>query len=160
VGLALRSVLWALVLPGVVTGYLPWRFFGLGGARLRWDTPLTYLALPAIGLGIALLVSCIWEFAHRGRGTLSPINPPRELVVAGLYRYVRNPMYLSVLLILIGELLLVPSRPFLLYLAGWLVLINLFVMGYEEPALRAKFGASYTEYTRRVHRWIPTIPSP
>jgi protein-S-isoprenylcysteine O-methyltransferase Ste14 len=105
--------------------------------------------------GIVLLAACIWEFARSGRGTLSPVDPPTTLVVRGLYRYVRNPMYLSVTTIVLGEVLLTGSGALLVYLAVWIVAVNLFVLGYEEPTLRRQFGPSYEEYARRVGRWIP-----
>jgi protein-S-isoprenylcysteine O-methyltransferase Ste14 len=157
VWLALRSLLWAVLLPGMFAGYLPWRFFGIGEIRLDWTNPVHYLALLSCGVGAALLAYCIWEFARRGRGTLSPLDPPRELVIRGLYRYVRNPMYLSVALVLTGELLLAPSRDFLLFALAWFGSANLFVIAYEEPALRARFGAAYEQYRKQVPRWLPAL---
>ena len=115
--------------------------------------------LLCIGLGAALLAACIVEFARSGRGTLAPVDPPRELVVRGLYRYVRNPMYLSVTTIILGELLLTGSRALVVYWMIWFAAVNLFVSGYEEPTLRRRFGASYDRYTQRVGRWLPTFPS-
>jgi protein-S-isoprenylcysteine O-methyltransferase Ste14 len=156
VWLAFRSILWAALLPGLFAGYIPLRFFGLARAQLSLQSPLHVLGLLAIALGAALLATCIWEFARSGRGTLSPVDPPRELVVRGLYRYVRNPMYLSVTVIVLGEVLLSGSRPLLLYWAIWFVAVNLFVIGYEEPTLRRRFGASYERYTRAVGRWLPS----
>lgn len=153
--LAFRSLLWAALLPGLLAGYLPWRFFGVSQVRVDWTNPVHDFGLLCCGTGAALLAYCISEFARRGRGTLSPLDPPRELVVRGLYRYVRNPMYLSVALLLAGELLLAPSRAFLLYALAWFACANLFVIGYEEPALRARFGSAYEQYKRRVPRWLP-----
>jgi protein-S-isoprenylcysteine O-methyltransferase Ste14 len=119
--------------------------------------------LLTIAAGAALLAACIFEFARSGRGTLSPLDPPRQLVVRGLYRYVRNPMYLSVTTIVVGELILTRSMPLAVYLAIWFTCVNLFVIGYEEPTLRRQFGESYDAYTRQVHRWLPrfraSIPS-
>jgi protein-S-isoprenylcysteine O-methyltransferase Ste14 len=112
-----------------------------------------------VALGVALLGACILEFARSGRGTLAPVDPPRELVVQGLYRYVRNPMYLSVTAIVFGEMLLTGSRALLAYWLIWFSAVNLFVIGYEEPALRRRFGASYERYTRQVGRWLPTFHS-
>jgi len=109
-----------------------------------------------IALGASLLGACIWEFARRGRGTLSPVDPPTELVVRGLYRYVRNPMYLSVTAIVLGEVLLTRSRGLLAYWAIWFAAVNVFVMAYEEPTLRDQFGGSYDQYTKAVWRWIPS----
>jgi protein-S-isoprenylcysteine O-methyltransferase Ste14 len=155
VGLALRSLLWTLLLPGLVAGYLPWRYFGLRDVRLDLADPGHIAGIVIILAGVALLGACICEFARSGRGTLSPVDPPTTLVVRGLYRYVRNPMYLSVATIILGELLLVRSRGLLWYWAVWLLAVNLFVRGYEEPTLRRQFGASYDDYTRQVGRWLP-----
>jgi protein-S-isoprenylcysteine O-methyltransferase Ste14 len=153
--LALRSILWAVLLPGVVAGYVPWRYFGLN--RTSWDvsSPETLAGILFMVAGTALLVACIVEFARVGRGTLSPLDPPRRLVVRGLYRHVRNPMYLSVTLILFGEAIVARSTGLVLFWAIWFVAVNRFVIGYEEPALRSQFGPSYDEYTRDVRRWVP-----
>jgi len=150
-----RSALWAALLPGLFAGYVPWRFFGLSQVRLDLGNSVHLLGILVLALGASLLISCIWEFATRGRGTLSPVDPPRVLVVRGLYRYVRNPMYLSVTLIVIGELLLTRSRALLVYWAVWFVAVNLFVIVYEEPALQRRFGVDYERYKKEVGRWIP-----
>lgn len=155
--LAVRSLLWTALLPGLVAGYVPWRFLGLNRLRLDVLSPRHVAGFLCIGGGAALLGACVWEFARAGRGTLAPVDPPRELVVGGLYRYVRNPMYLSVTMILLGEALLAGSRTLLLYWAAWFLFVNLFVIGYEEPELRRRFGAAYDEYARRVRRWIPSL---
>jgi protein-S-isoprenylcysteine O-methyltransferase Ste14 len=157
VSLAFRSLAWTLLLPGVVAGYLPWRFFGLAHAQFSAQRPVYILGFFCIGLGVVLLGTCIWEFARSGRGTLAPVDPPRQLVVHGLYRYVRNPMYLSVSVIVLGEFFLVWSRSLLVYWAVWLVAVNLFVVGYEEPALRRRFGLAYEQYTQQVGRWLPML---
>jgi len=153
--LALRSLLWTALLPGVLAGYVPWRFFGLGDTTVDVFDPASAVGLILIGAGSALLGMCILDFARRGRGTLSPVDPPRRLVVQGLYRYVRNPMYLSVTMIVLGESLLIRSRALVAYCAVWFLCANLFVIFYEEPALRRRFGASYDEYRREVGRWLP-----
>jgi len=88
---------------------------------------------------------------------LSPVDPTKELVIQGLYRYVRNPMYLAVSTILLGEALLVRSRGLLGYWVIFFAAVNLFVMAYEEPTLRRRFGESYTRYQERVGRWLPRI---
>jgi protein-S-isoprenylcysteine O-methyltransferase Ste14 len=153
--LAIRSLVWTLLLPGFFAGYVPWRYFGLAQVQLSLHNPLHLTGLLLMALGAGLLATCIWEFARRGRGTLSPADPPRHLVVSGLYRYVRNPMYLSVTLLVLGELLLTWSRPLLVYWGVWFAAVNLFVMAYEEPTLRRQFGAEYERYTREVGRWLP-----
>jgi protein-S-isoprenylcysteine O-methyltransferase Ste14 len=153
--LALRSLLWTMLLPGLVAGYIPWRFYGLARVQLDVTDPLDLLGLLLLVAGAALLATCIWEFGTRGRGTLSPVDPPKELVVQGLYRYVRNPMYLSVSTIVLGEALLARSLTLVLYWAIFFTAVNLFVILYEEPTLRRQFGESYERYTQRVGRWLP-----
>ena len=155
--LALRSLLWTLLLPGMFGVYVPWRYFGVSRVHVDCTDPLDLLGLLLVVIGAALLAACIWEFAHRGRGTLSPVDPPKELVVHGLYRYVRNPMYLSVSTMVLGQALLARSTALLLYWAIFFTLVNLFVRFYEEPALRAQFGDSYVRYTERVGRWLPRL---
>lgn len=157
VWLVARSIVWSIALPGVVAGYVPWRFFGLADVEPTLRRPLHLLGLAGIVLGTTLLAACIWEFARRGRGTLSPLDPPHELVAGGLYRYVRNPMYLSVTAILLGEVLLTGSRMLLVYWALWFLAVNLFVIGYEEPTLRRQFGLAYEDYAATVGRWIPRV---
>jgi protein-S-isoprenylcysteine O-methyltransferase Ste14 len=151
----LRSAFWTLLFPGFFAGYLPWRYFGVSEVDFTWTNPVHLLGGALISVGAALLLACIVEFARRGRGTLSPVDPPKELVVQGLYRYVRNPMYLSVLTIVAGEIILTHSDALLVYWLVFFVCANLFVMGYEEPYLRRQFGASYERYARSVGRWIP-----
>ncbi|MEY2481716.1 MAG: hypothetical protein QOK24_244 [Verrucomicrobiota bacterium] len=153
--LAVRSVFWTIVFPGFFAGYLPWRFFGLRSVVVEGRSPLHWIGLFLICWGAALLGVCIFEFARTGRGTLAPVDPPRVLVVRGLYRYVRNPMYLSVTLIVWGEVLLTRSAALLVYWIVWFTAANLFVWGYEEPALRRQFGSEYDRYAATVGRWFP-----
>ena len=156
--LAVRSLLWTILFPGFFAGYVPWRFFGLDQIRVEGLNETSLLGLTCSGLGVVLLAACIVEFARTGRGTLSPMDPPRHLVIRGLYKYVRNPMYLSVTTIVLGEVLLTHSLALASYWAIWFVAVNLFVMGYEEPTLRQRFGRSYDEYTEHVGRWVPRFP--
>jgi protein-S-isoprenylcysteine O-methyltransferase Ste14 len=155
--LTLSSLLWTILLPGVVAGYVPWEFFGVRDTVVNVTSLLQLLGLLFILAGVVLLAACIVEFARSGRGTLSPVDPPKHLVVRGLYRYVRNPMYLSVTAILLGEVILTRSRALAWYWLIWFVVVNAFVIGYEEPTLRTQFGESYEEYLRTVGRWIPRV---
>ena len=155
VHLAIRSILWTLLLPGVFAGYIPWRFFGLKEVALNVRDPMHLAGILITTSGVVLLVACIWEFARSGHGTLSPVDPPKHLVVRGLYRYVRNPMYLSVTTIVFGEFVLTQSTGLLIYWMVWFVCVNVFVIFYEEPALRRQFGDSYEAYARSAGRWIP-----
>jgi protein-S-isoprenylcysteine O-methyltransferase Ste14 len=156
--LAARSLLWVILMPGIVAGYVPWRFFGVREALAQRIGVVGAIGLLCMTLGVALLAACVWEFARRGRGTLSPVDPPRQLVVRGLYRYVRNPMYVAVSTILLGEAILTRSIDLVLYWAVFFFLASAFVMLYEEPYLRRRFGASYDEYAAAVGRWIPRLP--
>lgn len=151
----MRSLLWTLLLPGFFAGYLPWTYFGVREVDFTWSDPLHLVGATLVIAGSALLLTCIYEFARSGRGTLSPVDPPKELVVQGLYRFVRNPMYLSVLTIVLGEILLTRSVPLALYWLGFFTAASLFVRGYEEPTLRRQFGESYERYVRTVPRWVP-----
>lgn len=155
--LVLRSLFFTLVIPGVVAVLVPYLIVSRGGASVaaRW-TPLQFLGLLPIVVGAAILARCIWDFAAKGRGTLAPIDPPTQLVVRGLYRYVRNPMYLGVLVLLLGQAVFYESVPLLQYTAAWVVVVHLFVVLFEEPSLRRRFGDSYAQYTRSVHRWWPS----
>lgn len=155
--LAVRGLFWTLALPGFFAGYLPWRYFGLGTVALDSTNPRQWLGAIAIVAGLGLLGACVFEFARSGRGTLSPVDPPKVLVVRGLYRHVRNPMYLSVSAIVLGEVVLTGSRALLAYWGVWFAAANVFVMAYEEPALRQQFGARYERYTSAVGRWIPRV---
>lgn len=155
IGLLLRSLFWTLALPGIVAGLVPWRYLGLRSAAINWADPLDWAGLVAVAAGVGLLIASILEFARSGGGTLSPVDPPRALVVQGLYRYVRNPMYLSVSLILLGEAALAGSGDLIRYWIVWFLAANLFVLGYEEPRLRRRFGAEYERYAGAVGRWIP-----
>jgi protein-S-isoprenylcysteine O-methyltransferase Ste14 len=159
--LVLRSVFFTIVVPGTVTVLIPYLILtGSGGA---WPMPwgaLQYLALAPIAVGAGILFRCIWDFARVGRGTLAPVDPPRELVVQGLYRYVRNPMYLGVLFLLLGEAAFFASDGLLYYAIAWFVMTHVVVVFYEEPALQRRFGESYESYCRSVHRWLPGRPIP
>jgi protein-S-isoprenylcysteine O-methyltransferase Ste14 len=155
--LAARSLLWVVLMPGVVAGYVPWRYFGFGRGTFDGIDAVRILGLASMLAGIALLSVCVWEFARSGRGTLSPVDPPRHLVVRGLYRYVRNPMYVAVTAIVLGEAIAARSLGLVVYWAVFFLSANLFVIGYEEPYLRRRFGASYDEYAASVRRWIPRL---
>ena len=152
---ALRALAWSALFAGTVGAYIPWRYFGVTLGRVRPATPSLIAGLTVLGAGVALMLACVAEFVVRGRGTPAPMDAPRELVVHGPYRVVRNPMYVGMVLTLVGELVIAWSRGFALYVAGWFAIINLVVILYEEPTLRRKFGESYERYAREVGRWWP-----
>src|SRR5262249_6696719 len=145
-----------VLVPVTVAFWLPRIILDSGRLRLPASWSIAQLAaLVPLGLGAAIYLRCVWEFATRGRGIPAPIDHPKELVVTGLYRYVRNPMYLGALLFLLGEALFLQYRDFLLYTLGWLAFVHLNVLLYEEPNLKRKFGRSYEKYTQAVGRWAP-----
>ena len=114
--------------------------------------PLGYLMSAA---GTALVVVCLFAFAWRGRGTPAPFDAPRELIVWGPYRFVRNPIYVGVVVALVGIALALRSPSALLLAAAAWLLAHALVMLYEEPSLRRRFGASYERYVLEVDRWLP-----
>ena len=148
-----KTAVFTVIMPGTIAGYLP---YGLSRAdRWQWPAGVWFAALPILALGAALYVWCVWRFASDGLGTPAPIDPPRTLVIRGPYRFTRNPMYVAVLSVIAGEAVLVRSATLLTYGAVVFVGFFLFVVAYEEPVLRAKFGASYEDYCAAVPRWIP-----
>lgn len=156
--LTLRSLFFTILIPGMVTGFIPYLILSGGPSSVEPFSPPQVLSLVLGVAGAAILAWCIWDFAAKGRGTLAPIDPPKRLVVHGLYRYVRNPMYLGVLILLLGEAGFFRSLPLLQYAAAWFLIVQLIVVFYEEPSLRRRFGDSYERYYRSVHRWLPARP--
>jgi len=152
----LRTLIFTLVVPGTVTVLVPrWLLSSSSAPLLAGIGGFRYLGMLPILVGAAIYFWCAWNFTFAGRGTPAPIDPPKKLVVQGLYRYVRNPMYLGVLCILLGEAWLFQSGAILKYAAGGLICAHLFVLLYEEPVLRGKFGEAYQRYCEAVPRWIP-----
>ncbi len=150
---ALKSFLFLLLAPGMVAGYIP---LGLLRAGPRVETGvLAYLAFPLWLIGGIILLWSFWNFLHEGHGTPAPIDPPRELVAVGFYRYVRNPMYVGILAMNIGHFLWLGYWNLLIYSILVLIVFNTFVSYYEEPTLKRKFGATYEAYLKKVPRWIP-----
>jgi protein-S-isoprenylcysteine O-methyltransferase Ste14 len=155
--LAVRNLVFTIVVPGLGGVWVPWWIltrYGRSAAPAAWE------AVPVIAAGAALYVWCVWNFAAVGGGTPGPWDPPSRVVAAGPYRWVRNPIYLAALLIVLGEAWLFLSLPLLAYVGAVAVFFHLLVTGYEEPALRRRFGRTYLEYQRTVPRWIPRRPRP
>ena len=153
--LFLKNVLFTLVVPGTVAVYVPWRL-SLGGAAA--SGPLLALAIFVLAAGGATYGWCLWDFATFGRGTPAPIDAPKRLVVRGLYRSTRNPMYLGVLTVVVGWAVLHRSAALVLYALAIATLFHLFVVFYEEPHLHRRFGADYERYRADVPRWFPRVP--
>ncbi len=141
--------LWCWLLPG----WLGFHVEASGAARWRW-----LAAIPSV-LGFSVALRCVWDFGWTGHGTPAPFIPPQRLVVVGFYRYVRNPMYVGFAAGWIGLwIVLGRASAFAIAIAAAVAAgVDLFVMFYEEPALRRKFGADYEEYCRNVRRWWPRL---
>jgi protein-S-isoprenylcysteine O-methyltransferase Ste14 len=154
----IKTIIFTLVLPCTIVVWAPWRWLVPGGPHLRLDG-WRGLGVVLFAIGAAIYFWCaFWAFARVGGGTPAPIDPPRKLVVHGLYRYVRNPMYIGVLSMLASETIVVlEHRTFTLYALSIAAAFAIWVLIYEEPALRSKFGAQYEEYCRQVPRWIPRL---
>jgi protein-S-isoprenylcysteine O-methyltransferase Ste14 len=139
----------------MVAGYIPLALLRMGAqAELGL---FSYLAFPLWLLGGVILLWSFWNFLKEGRGTPAPIDPPKELVAVGFYRYVRNPMYVSVLAIILGHFLWFGYWNLLIYAIIVFVAFHTFVTYYEEPMLRNQFGKPYEDYLERVPRWIPRL---
>jgi protein-S-isoprenylcysteine O-methyltransferase Ste14 len=120
--------------------------------------PAAWEAVPVIAAGAALYFWCAWNFATVGGGTPGPWDAPRRVVAHGPYRWVRNPIYLGALLVVLGEAWLFTSPRLLAYAAAMAACFHLFVTGYEERTLARRFGPAYLEYRRAVPRWLPRKP--
>ena len=157
-GAIVRTALFAILFMGTVLVYVPY-ILASGPGTAHWTLGLwRYVGLLTLAPGIAGIGRCLRDFAVVGRGTPAPFDPPRELVATGLYRWVRNPMYLSALLLLVGEAILLEAPVLLRYAAAFFLATHLFVVLYEEPALRRKFGESYDRYRATVPRWLARRP--
>ena len=157
--LAFRSILFVFLIPGTVAGYIPFLILQSSGDDIHPALIGNSLAVCLIVLGASVLLRCVWDFFAAGRGTLAPFDPPRQLVVRGLYRFTRNPMYNGVLSVLVGEAWLFHSAWLWKYAAVVFVLFNLMVIVYEEPTLESQFGESFRAYKRAVPRWGFTLSS-
>jgi protein-S-isoprenylcysteine O-methyltransferase Ste14 len=147
-----------LLAPGIVSGLVPWWI-----TRWRMNPPLfgfsgfRVIGALMIAAGVAVVLDSFARFALQGLGTPAPILPTRHLVVSGLYQYVRNPMYVGVLSIILGQSLLFgDGRLFAYGVLLWLG-VHVFVVGYEEPTLRRSFGSESEAFRRNVPRWIPRL---
>ncbi len=157
-GAILGSAIFLVVAPGTLAVYLPWTI-----SRWHFEPPLLgfflfrVIGVLMIAAGLPVLLDSFARFAIQGLGTPAPIAPPQHLVITGLYRFVRNPMYVAVLLLIFGQGLLFGSVGLLEYgIVIWLGFFA-FVVLYEEPTLRRKFGAEYEEFCAEVPRWIPRL---
>jgi len=156
---AAGSALFLVMAPGVVAGLVPWLLTGWHVGR-PYPVAVRIVGVVLIGAGAGVLIYAFAQFVVEGRGTPAPPAPTVQLVVRGLYRYVRNPMYLAVLAVVAGQALLL-SRPVLLaYAAAVSAAFVAFVRWYEQPTLARRYGAQYEAYLRDVPGWWPRLPHP
>ena len=152
--LLLKSLLFAAIVPGTVAVYVP--ILMTRNSCLASDPEVAF-AVAVLAAGGAVYVSCAWDFATHGRGTPLPIDAPKKLVVRGLYRYTRNPMYVGVLTVILGWAILFRTVALVVYGLMVATCFHLFIVFYEEPHLRREFGREYEQYRTRVGRWLPRL---
>jgi protein-S-isoprenylcysteine O-methyltransferase Ste14 len=148
-----------VLFPGTVAVYIPYRLLGPIGVPgpSSWSL-IHYAAALLLAVGTATLFNSIWSFARVGDGTLAPFDETKKLIVVGLYRYVRNPMYVGVILILLAESWFFWSSTLLMYSCFCFFVANILIIGYEENRLRHKYGDEFRRYCEHVGRWIPGRP--
>lgn len=153
---AIGTLVFFAIAPGVVVGLIPWWLSGWA-VRARWPLPIVLLGAAMTAVGLLVLVTAFARFVVEGLGTPAPVAPTERLVVGGLYRYVRNPMYVAVVTAIVGQALVL-GQPILLGYAAlvWLA-VAAFVHWYEEPTLTETFGDEYRAYRAAVPGWIPRL---
>jgi protein-S-isoprenylcysteine O-methyltransferase Ste14 len=153
---AAGTLLFLVVAPGVVAGVIPWALTGWESGEAFGSLGLVRaLGAVSIAAGVAALLEAFARFAFEGSGTPAPVAPTERLVIGGLYRFVRNPMYLAVGATILGQAFLL-LRPILLgYAAVFLLVVAAFVHWYEEPTLARRYGAQYAAYRSAVPGWFP-----
>lgn len=154
-----KTLLFTLVVAGTTFVYLPY-WMATATTVLPTADPgkLRYVSIVPFAIGGLMYFGCAWDFATKGRGTPAPIDAPKHLVVQGLYRYIRNPMYVGGLAIIAGHVLWSGALVLVLYGLALFSVFHLFVVLYEEPTLARRFGDSYTRYRKEVPRWLPRFP--
>lgn len=154
----IRALVYAALFIGFVLVYLPAQVLSSAGVtRFTQLGVVQFAGMFICALGAAIALWCILAFAAFGRGTPAPFDPPKKLVIRGPYRFVRNPMYIGAGLALAGAALFYQSLSLWAYTAGFLLVMHLFVILYEEPALRRSFGEEYETYCRQIRRWLPKV---
>ncbi len=153
---ALGSLVFLVLVPGVVAGVVPWLLTGWDVEEpLPYWAPLRVVGAILLAAGVIVLLRAFLSFVIEGLGTPAPVAPTARLVVGGLYRYVRNPMYLAVTATIVGQALLLGQPILLLYAVAFAAAVVAFVHWYEEPTLRRQFGEEYETYHRAVPGWWP-----
>jgi protein-S-isoprenylcysteine O-methyltransferase Ste14 len=158
VSLVLRTLVYATAFVGFLLVYLPARVLAWSGFQRPVTMGPPQIAGMIVGaLGAVLTAWCVSSFIALGKGTPAPFDAPRRLVVRGPYRFLRNPMYAGAATAMAGASLFYGSLALLAYIAAFLLAFHLFVVFYEEPTLRRRFGADYEGYCSHVRRWWPHL---
>ena len=154
--LLLRNLFFTILQPGMVAGFIPYWI-----VRNQLDQIIEkpmgifqFVAILLFAVGFVVTIACILRFAFEGKGTLSPADETKQLVIGGLYRYSRNPMYVGVMLMLMGEALFTASQSLWIYAAIIFTCFYVFILAHEEPRLQKDFGTQYSEYRKKVRRWL------
>lgn len=158
--LLFKNLLFTVLVPGFVVGWMPLVFLLRRAQPPAAWAAQHYAAVPLLLAGAGIYLACLWYFGANGRGTPAPIDPPKKLVMRGPYRWVRNPMYLAVLLFVLGEAVFFLSLTVLLYAVCLASAFQVFVMLIEEPGLQRRYGAMYSDYCNVTRRWLPRPPKP
>ena len=155
---AIGSALFFLLAPGIVAGLIPWVLTGWKAETSMpwWPVAVIVGSVLVVG-GAGVLVHAFVRFVVEGVGTPAPVAPTEQLVVGGLYRYVRNPMYLAVLSVIAGQALILGRAALWIYALVVAAAFVTFVKAYEEPTLEARYGEAYERYRREVRGWIPRV---
>ena len=154
---AAGSSLFFAVAPGVVAGVVPWALTGWRGADPPWWPPVRALGAVVLAASAVVLVQAFVRFVREGGGTPAPVAPTAHLVVGGLYRHVRNPMYVAVVGAVLGQALLLGRPVLLAYGAAIGAGMGAFARWYEEPVLAERYGDEYADYRRAVPGWLPRL---
>lgn len=159
--IALKTLIFTVLVPGTLAVLIPYRLVSSPAARGNLQIGgVRYAGLILITAGALIYLRCALDFVFAGKGTPAPIDPPKKLVVRGLYKYVRNPMYVGMLSLVLGQAIWFESKTLFGYAGLVFLLFTSFVFFYEEPVLRRKFGESYQRYCQTVPRWIPRMRRP
>ena len=156
---ALKTLIFTIVVPGTLLGIVPWLLLQSSGGAVMPSLSIWLIGLLPFFSGIILYLWCAGAFTFLGKGTPAPLDAPVFLVREGPYRWVRNPMYLGVFSVLLGEIILFHSLSLLVLLLVAAMIVHVFVIFYEEPHLTRQFGESYEGYLRTVPRWLPRFRS-
>ena len=151
-----KNLLFTLIVPGTFAVYLP---LLIVPSRPLVMGPAFGIGCLLVLLGASIYAWCVWDFATFGRGTPAPIDAPKKLVVRGLYRYTRNPIYIGVLTVILGWATLFGAFELVPYAVGVGAFFQMLVVVFEEPQLRAEFGSEYEQYCAHVGRWLPRLPA-